>query len=165
MPTPTYTGLATVTLAANATSVTFGSIPSSVNGTQLRDLVLVINGTTTTTPGYFFLYFNGNSDQLYSRVEVNGVGGSAGSFAAANSIVVTLLSGTQSTHISQIADYTSTLKHKTWLYRNSLTDNSGSLAAVGRWASNAAITSLSLSSFSGGTFVTGTTISLFGIAG
>lgn len=164
MPAPSYIPLATTTLAANATSVTFGSIPTNANGVTFRDLIVVVNGTTTATPGYFYLYFNGDTNS-YTRSEMSGNGSGTSPFSTSNSIIVTFLQGTNSTHITQIMDYTATNKHKTWIYRNSITGNSGALAGVGRWASTAAVTSLSLSSFSGGTFVTGTTVSLFGIAG
>jgi hypothetical protein len=160
----TYISLATTVLTGNTTSVTFGSIPASVNGTAFRDLILVINGTSTATPGYFNLYFNGSTSS-YSRVEMNGDGTSPGSFSAANPIVVTFLASTNSTHITQVMDYTATNKHKAWLYRNSITGNSGAIAGVGRWASTAAITSVNLSGFAGGTFVAGTTLSLYGISG
>jgi hypothetical protein len=159
-----YIALATTTLSSSSSSITFGSIPTSVNGTSIRDLVLVINGTTTATPGYFNLYFNGSTTG-YSRVEVNGTGSTSGSFTTSNPIVVTFLNGTTSTHISQVMDFSASDKHKSWLYRNTITGNSGSLIGCGRWDSTAAITSLNLTGFAGGTFVAGTSVSLYGIAG
>jgi hypothetical protein len=46
MPTPTYIPLATVTLGSADSSVTFSSIPATY-----RDLILVLNGTRSTTSG------------------------------------------------------------------------------------------------------------------
>jgi hypothetical protein len=64
MPTPTYTPLATVTLASTASSVTFSSIPATY-----RDLVVVHNnfGTVNNDANSNFR-FNGDSGSNYSRV-------------------------------------------------------------------------------------------------
>ena len=53
-PVSTYVALATTTLGATASSVTFSSIPATY-----RDLVLVTNAQTTTALGdYYILQFN-----------------------------------------------------------------------------------------------------------
>lgn len=151
MPTPTYTPLATVTLASNATSVSFSNIPATY-----RDLVLIVNGTGTgdenLTPT-----INGSSSD-FSWVQMtsapgssSGTNNSIGRFTPDRNIVMI-----------QYFDYAQTDKHKTFLVR---TEVSGSevrqLAA--RWAQTTAITSVALAIRTGFSFTTGTTFGLYGI--
>lgn len=157
MPTKTYKALANITLSSAAASVTFGSIPSTY-----RDLVLVINGTATSTgEQYFYLYFNNDTGANYSRVEMGGNGSSAASFSASNLIPITLRQGIGN-HICQVMDYSATDKHKTVLYRNNQSD-SLVIAGAGRWASTSVITSLKIQTYSSYNLASGTTFALYGI--
>jgi hypothetical protein len=159
MPTPTYTPLATVTLASTASSVTFSSIPATY-----RDLVVVHNnfGTVNNDANSNFR-FNGDSGSNYSRVYAFWSGSIvSGAATGENSMSVFGLRTTVGDSISHIMDYSATDKHKTVLTRTNTVDNLVWMSAA-RWANTAAITQIQLNAFSG-SFAVGSVISLYGIA-
>ena len=158
MPTSTYVALATTTLGASASSVTFSSIPASY-----RDLVLVADGTTAASDGYVVLQFNGDTGSNYSNVFMTGFGSTTESIASTNtSIRRALMGNSQSNIIWQLLDYSATDKHKTVLSRSGSNGSTNVAAAAGRWANTAAVTSIAISSESS-TFSSGSTFSLYGI--
>jgi hypothetical protein len=158
MPTPTYTPLATVTLGAAASSVTFSSIPATY-----RDLILVVNGTRSSDSGDGgLLRFNGDSGSNYSYVFMLGNGSSTISASASYTGIIgpALFTG-QGMAIAQIMDYSATDKHKTVVVRRD-TSNVHAFASAERWANTAAITSMVIGP-STGTYNSGTTFNLFGV--
>ena len=161
MPTPTYTPLATVTLATTTSSVTFGSIPATY-----RDLILVCSfAYPGSNASYVALRFNSDSGANYNRVQMEGNGSTTSAFsetgATAGFIFSGLLVSNPTQVTSQIMDYSATDKHKTFLSRgNSASAQVAALA--GRWANTAAITSVQLIP-STNNFYTGTTIALYGV--
>jgi hypothetical protein len=168
MPTPTYTPLATVTLGASASSVTFSSIPATY-----RDLILVHSmkhsfaGSITVRDSG--LRFNGDSGSNYSYVRMGGNGSTASSETdTANnfSLLYGMASANFQMGIVQVMDYSATDKHKTVLYRTGLANdtNFGSYAAAARWANTAAITTLTIAPGGSFTILAGSTFNLFGIA-
>lgn len=161
MPTSTYTPLATTTLGANATTVTFSSISQSY-----RDLILVTDGTRTTTDSISIrLQFNGDTGSNYSTVYMYGTGSSAASGSITTDGVYTArIAPTRAIGQTNIFDYSATDKHKTVLSRGNAADYI-TIAYAGRWANTAAITSIVCSIEGGsGQFATGMTFSLYGIA-
>jgi hypothetical protein len=151
MPTPTYTPLATVTLGSSASSVTFSSIPATY-----RDLILVIRGSLNAGVGS--IRFNGDSGANYTRVGMYGDGSSAVSYSGTSAEVF----NNPITSIMQIFDYSATDKHKTYLDRDAV-PSFAAIAMAGRWANTAAITTVAVIG-TGGTFDSGTTFNLYGIA-
>ena len=162
MPTSTYTPLANVTLNGSSSSVLFSNIPNTY-----RDLVLVATGSTGSSQD-IYLRFNNDSASNYSFVYMGGNGsGTASGANTADSVVLDgyfWRSGTQAVVIAQIMDYSATDKHKTVLSRNNVASG-GVDAFANRWANTAAITSVRFGAYQGGTFTSGTTVSLYGIAG
>jgi hypothetical protein len=158
MPTSTYTPLATVTLGASASSVTFSSIPATY-----RDLILLATGTTTSAQN-LFLRFNSDSGSNYSHVGMFANSGGNGSFSGTTTSISQGGIGTaESNNTFQIMDYSATDKHKTVLVRFGVGGNVVQASAE-RWANTAAITTI-LAFPSGSTqFLTGTILSLYGIA-
>ena len=168
MATPTYIPLATVTLAVASSSVFFTSISQDYS-----DLVLVWDKVFSggTNQVNTLLSFNGDSGN-YETVWMYGNGTSASSGyspaqqrLAWSSIYTTAdTDSTQGT--AQIIGYSATDKHKTTLFRaNVIGQNAvGAQAHASRWASTAAVTSLSISS-SVDSFAAGATFKLFGIHG
>lgn len=164
MPTAQYTALANTTLASAATSVTF----TSIAGTY-RDLMLVVAGQLSGADNQIFLRFNGDTASNYSNVSMEGNGSTAASNTGTltgivSSVQYNSFSGTsQSNLVAHIMDYAVTDKHKTGLVRG----NSSALdasAVAGRWANTAAITSLTVYSFTGTyQFAAGTTMALYGV--
>lgn len=154
-----WTPIANTTLGSNTGSVTFSSIVGSY-----RDLVLVVQGTTTSGQNVT-LQFNSDTGNNYSIVYM--AGGNAGQ--STNSVTTTYMYAnyyanwdtTQANITANIMDYTATDKHKSVLIR----DNSTSTyteAIAGRWANTAAITSIKVAASS--LFATGTTFALYGVS-
>jgi hypothetical protein len=154
MPTPTYTPLATVTLASSVASVTFSSIPATY-----RDLILVISATGSN---YSWFRINGISSSIYDRVRMYGTGSSALS-SSSNATVGYMadLTTTRTTEVHQFMDYSATDKHKTVLSRNNTPDTS-TVAQAHRVATTAAITSISINA-EASTFGIGNTFNLYGV--
>lgn len=156
MGSPTYIPLATITLTGSDSSIDFASIPAIY-----RDLVLVINSTTTSGQDILFR-FNGDTSN-YSRVYAYGPG--SGTNSGSDSTAGWGWTSTaRSMSTLQIMDYSATDKHKTILSRTGEPTSYGTAMFAGRWASTAAVTSIS-AIVSSGSFATGSTFSLFGIAG
>ena len=160
MGTPTYKPLATKTLTATATSVTFSSI-----GQGFRDLVLV--ATLVPGSGASTLRYNFNGDATaanYSSVAASGDGATASSSteaSGANAYLWLWINAHRDQSIANFMDYSATDKHKTVLAR--LSDSTyGVQMAAGRWASTAAMTSIAVSS--NVSFVAGSVFTLYGIA-
>jgi hypothetical protein len=158
MPTPTYTPLATVTLGSSASSVTFSSIPATY-----RDLVMVVNGITTTNAN-LDIRINGDTGSNYPEVLMSGDGSSTYSEATTRTYLrldYNGFIGTTAGHVSivQFMDYSATDKHKTVLARGNNASN-GVVATAGRWTNTAAVTSIALINT---TFAAGMTVSLYGI--
>jgi hypothetical protein len=161
MPTNTYTALANVTLTGSDSEVVFASIPSGY-----RDLILVVAGTinNTTNPR---VRLNADTGNNYSNVWMGGSGSSAtsGSNSSVNYLYAGVMFTDQSNNIMQIMDYSATDKHKTMLTRgNAATSTSGQATSAwaGRWANNAAVTSVTflIDTYS---MNSGTTLSLYGV--
>lgn len=155
--------LANVTLGANAAVVTF----SSINQTY-RDLALVITGRTSTSTASVALQFNGVTSG-YSMVTMEGNGSATASVSDSNTLMALglnyayLTTGGDSVTLVNVMDYTATDKHKTVLARTN--NASSAVAAVaGRWASTAAVTSVTVRTGNGNPYATGTTMALYGVS-
>ena len=167
MATPTYDLLDSVTLASSAASVTFSSISQDYG-----DLIIVWDKFFRAGSNQIntLVAFNGDSSN-YSTVYMYGNGSSAASSSSTaqqrlawGSIYAP--SSTNSTQgVVQIMDYSATDKHKTTLMRANVigTNGFGALASASRWASTAAVTSITISS-SIDQFAAGATVHLYGIA-
>ena len=161
MPTNTYTALGTLTLSGADSSITFANIPATY-----RDLVMVANMVYTGASGDTILRINGDTGSNYSSVFMvgNGSSPSSGSESARSYMnPIYAASFGRGTMIWQLNDYSATDKHKTSLVR---TDAAGArtVAMAGRWASNSAVTSITITDFASDTFAIGSTFSLYGIA-
>jgi hypothetical protein len=153
MPTPTYTPLATVTLGASASSVTFSSIPATY-----RDLILVIKVVAATECR---LRFNADSGSNYSFVQMFGTSTDAVSTSTTTTGFFLGADGQES--IAQIMDYSATDKHKSGLVRRGIAAETFVAAAAHRWANTSAINSITLAA-TGGSLGIGTQVSIYGIA-
>lgn len=157
--TPTYVLLNQITLAAASSSVTLSNIPQNYG-----DLVLVLQGTASTSAG-LPMRFNGDTGSNYANVVAYGTG--SGTSAEASSGTTSLEIGYFTTNpamcAAQFMDYSAIDKHKTVLirYGSSAASNIAAMRA-GRWASTAALTSVTLSTTTG-TYSSGTTFYLYGL--
>lgn len=112
-PEGAYDALATVTLSANTTSITFTGIPGGYKHLQIRGIANSSSGSEDNQ----VLRFNGDSGNNYSQHLLYGNGSSA--FSSGNpssSIPYPSLPGTSgnfTASVIDILDYASTTKNKT----------------------------------------------------
>jgi hypothetical protein len=159
--TATYTPLANVTLGAAASSVTFSSIPATY-----RDLILVIDTTTSVTTGLVQLELNASTSD-YSFVYMSGNGSTTASGASTGNTFMRLnlparTNATMSNFIVNLLDASATNKHKTVISRFN-NASTGTEAFANRWGNTAAITSTRVF-LPSGNFNSGSTFALYGIA-
>jgi hypothetical protein len=179
MPTNTYVALATQTLSSAASTVTFSSIPSGYTDLVLQ-CSLRADTSTYNNMNYPLLRFNGDSTSglysvtnLYARNTGGGDTANSSRSSSQNEInsggiaTSAMTSGIFSTYQIQLQNYASTSVFKTVLARigtgGNLTASDGTWASVGLWRNTNAITSLSLTATSSGSFQIGSTFSLYGI--
>ena len=167
-----YVPLATKTLTATQTSVTFSSISQAY-----RDLVLVIQAGQSTNNVVTNLSVN--SDLAVNASTINMLGTGVAPRSGTTSVATTMnISGNASDAIwadtalgwlatVNIMDYSATDKHKSVLVRNGQTGTAGvgygTSAIAGRFATTAAIVSMKIAPASGN-FIVGSTFTLYGIA-
>lgn len=159
-PVSTYVALATTTLGASASSVTFSSIPASY-----RDLIVVVDGSTasSTRP---VMRLNEDTGSNYTAIMMADDG--SGSYSTTSSgtyldpIPGYSVTGKFSA-IWQVMDSGASDKHKTVLVRLNQHDGSHVHASAGRYASNTVVSSLTILTSTGVNYTIGTTFSLFGI--
>jgi hypothetical protein len=152
------TALATVTLQEASSTVTFSGIPDTY-----RDLVLVSKAGGS---GQWVLNLNGDSstsNYLYVAMRGRSAGAGGYSFTTDGAFYdgMTLQSTLDYINICEIIDYSQTNKHKTLLFRGNSASASVVTATAARYASNNAITSLTVSAV-GGSFLANSTFALFG---
>ena len=158
----TYTPIATYTVPSAAANYTFSSISGSYT-----DLVLIINGGASTNADAQ-IQFNGDTGSNYSVTVLRGDGTTVNSTRSSAATYWRVdsygyLSTANSTiDIVQIMNYSNTTTYKTGLSRAN-NAGAGVDATVGLWRNTAAITSIKLFTDTG-TFNTGTTFTLYGIA-
>lgn len=158
MPTSTYTPLATVTLSASASDVTFGNISGSY-----RDLIIVarIDGSVNTE---LFIEFNGSTTGYTSRrMQTTGVSVGFNTHTGPAMRLVgngDIMTDDTFSAIIELHDYSTTDKHKPVLSRTN--SSNGLDICAGRWTNTSAITSVRLIPNSG-TFEAPSIFSLYGI--
>lgn len=143
------------TLASAVASVTFSSIPSTY-----RDLMVVMQGDLVGNT-YWNIQFNGDTTAAnYPYVAMNG---GAATTLGTNFYNV-WFNGLRNQAILHVLDYSATDKHKTLIGRNNTggSANNGTAGAQ-RWASTAAVTSVTLNG--NANFNSGCIFYLFGVAG
>lgn len=159
----TYEPIATTTLGSATASVTFSSISGSYT-----DLLLVIQAKTTdANSSRLNGRYNSDTGNNYSYVQLSGDGSTASSARISNFSILDFggypsISNTrQAQGIIHIQSYSNTNVNKTTLIRF---DDAGaeSIARVGLWRNNDAITTISMS-FNAGNIDAGSTFTLYGI--
>jgi hypothetical protein len=170
MPTNTYTPIASVTLSATASEVVFSGLPQT-----FRDLIVVVSAANSTNDITWSMTFNNDSGANYSYVLARGFTSTSAQSQTLSGQTAMFIAGwsfgqgtsNQTPLVMQLMDYSATDKHKTMLnrFQTQRNDNSNEVGMLaGRWASNNAITSVRIFPNSS-TFASGSTFTLFGIAG
>jgi hypothetical protein len=165
-----YIPIASQTLSSSASSVTFSSIPTTLGGKTLRDLVVVIDKVRAISSGRtFFMRINGSAVDYFS-VYMTSNGPSGQSVAISGDDKLRLypfahpaVPGQEPNYMIQLFDYTQTNKHKSGLIHSDNWD-AATTRYASRWGSTSAITSLSFAMDSGD-MAAGATFNLFGIEG
>lgn len=166
--------ISTQTVSSPVTSVTFSSIPSSVSGVAIRDLIFVVSPVTTAESAWNMRI---NNDLTNNYAFVNMIGTStaaqnnAGSGSAwtvsPTSTASTTTRGTTST-IIHLFDFTSTTKQKSSLVRSNRTDASatqGTVAFAGRYFGTLnAVTSVTFALNNSQSWASGATFTMYGVA-
>jgi hypothetical protein len=159
----TYTPIASITLGATASSVTFSSIPQTYT-----DLVLVCNGGVTSGSLNYLVKVN-SSATGYSRTTLGGDGSATFSARQTSQSQMTLndygyLDTTFGTNlIGHFMNYSNTTTHKTVISRSNNAANGTGLVA-NLWQNTAAISTMEVYVASS-TFLSGSTFNLYGILG
>ncbi len=152
--------MASATLGAATTSVTFSSIPSTYT-----DLVVVANAATPSGGTVFSVRFNSDTGSNYSATRLGGTGTTTFSdrSSSATSIAATILrssSEPDGTYIIHIQNYANTNTYKTCLIRGNATQVG---VTAGLWRSTSAITSISFGGEFTADVIAGSTFNLYGI--
>lgn len=152
--------LATVTLSTASPSVTFSSVPQGY-----RDLVLICNviGTGSALDSDY-LKFNGSSSS-FNTLQMYGTGSSYASNTGTSGRISNYENTLNRPYLISvnISDYSSTDKYKTYTSRFN-SDDAGVGLFAGRWAQNAAVTSIEMYPFAG-SYASGSTFNLYGRIG
>jgi hypothetical protein len=161
----TYEPIETVTLNGTVSTVTLGNggtIPQTYT-----DLVLVFNGGTASA-GNIQTRFNGDSNAIYSTVTLYGANSTPGSGGYANINVMypgvagSLPSTISSNAIIHISGYSNNTTFKNMLSRYNNANVEVDLT-ISTWRSTAPVTSITLYSYSGSNYLSGSTFTLYGI--
>lgn len=156
----TYEPIATTTLGSSASSVTFSSISGSYT-----DLILISNFSASGGGNSFIRVGNGSIDtgSNYSVTYLYGDGSSAssGRFSSQTLIYSGDLGTPMHTNITNFQNYSNSTTYKTSLTRDNY--SSSVSAWVGLWRNTAVINTISFNTTSG-TFNSGSTFTLYGIA-
>jgi len=164
----TYVALATNTLSSAAASVTFSSISGSYT-----DLICIVDNLTAPSANSTFIQIgNGSVDtgSNYSYTYLLGNGSAASSSrqsSQSNIVVGNIYQGLSNTVptmvIIHLMNYANTTTYKTIISRDTDRSGAGSTSLLaGLWRSTSAINTLKV--FTGSTYNTGATFTLYGIA-
>lgn len=160
----TYTPIATTTVSSAVADYTFSSIPQTYT-----DLVLVVNGGTSSSGQSVGMRFNADSGNNYSSSDLVADATGPASGRTANTSFIRIIGrgiGTDSTlidnGITSIHNYSGTTNNKTTLNRSNV--SGGVIVCAALWRSTAAITSITIFGEGPSNLITGTTLTLYGIA-
>lgn len=157
----TYTPIASITCAANTTTLVFDNIPSIYN-----DLVLTTSGLAQTAGGgSISLKFNNDtlaSSTNYSYIYMfNSASGTSGAITNSAGILVNRHSTTTGMGVCHINDYASATKRKTVISDGG--GNNIAIAIGGTWRNTEPITKITMNFESGPGFAAGFTANLYGV--
>ena len=165
-----FEAIGTVTLAASQSSITFSNIPQTYSHLQIRSNLAInasdniqmrINGDSASNYSWHYVFGNGNATSASNGTSATRI---VGTYALT---ATNVFAGV----IWDILDYTNTSKYKTTRLLTGIDTNGSGNAGLysGLWfkagsgVTSDAITSLSLSVYSGGTFNANSSFSLYGV--
>lgn len=159
--------IASQTVGSAVNQVDFNSIPTSVSGVAIRDLVLVCSALSGGSSGRLTFQFNGDTGSNYTRVVATGNGSTATSASATSPNIWSGESANANTTNRlfvrlEIFEFAQS-KHKTVLLRSNEASTGTEMMAA-RWGSTSALTSITVR-MSAGTWTInpGSTFNLYGV--
>jgi hypothetical protein len=162
----TYEPLATTTLTSDQATITLSSISSSYT-----DLRVVINSISADTGTYIVYQYNSDTGSNYSTTQLVGNGSAASSPRGSNNTFNrALYQSWQDTNgvalcIIDIFSYAGSTNKTSLAVASNDKNGSGTVERnVSLWRNTAAINSITFRTDSGGSYKTGTTVTLYGIA-
>lgn len=161
MTVPAMQAIANISLDTAVSSVSFSNVPQ--NYRDLRIVIVTQQNVTSTkqasvqfngdvAANYSLVYADANPPTNYSGTDTKIAFSYAYAGTSTNEPFLSVL---------DIIDYSASDKNKATLTRGGSTTSISMYA--GRWASNDAITSILISSFTGGNFSAGSTFTLYGV--
>lgn len=160
----TYEKIASTTLGSAASSITFSSIASTYT-----DLIVVVQGTYSTSDDLICLRYNNDTGSNYSSTNMYGNGTSAQAYRASNATSIQAGwypnpggASVVSNMVSHIFNYSNTTTYKTNISRGDTSNVQGTAARVGLWRSTAAVNRIDLIMLAGN-LQSGTTATIYGI--
>ena len=167
----TFELISTTTLGSNASSISLTSIPDTYTDLQVVVSARATGGSYPAESAWsLFVGFNGSTSSFSARM-LNGTGSSVSSISTARYIGwITGLAATSNTFASNtiyIPNYAGSTNKS--FSGDGVTENNATAGyqriAAGLWSNTAAITSIqfTVEDGLGGDFVTGTTVSVYGI--
>jgi hypothetical protein len=166
----TYDKIATYTTASAVNTYTFSVIPGTYT-----DLRLIVNNAAISGGVDSNLVFrlNGDTGSNYSMTNLGARALSATPFSARQSTTYgginyyTALGTQAGMTVTDFMNYSNSTTYKTALVNSRVNEGNGTYSGVevlvNLWRNTAAITSLTLFTFSGSNFTTGSTFTLYGI--
>jgi hypothetical protein len=172
--TTSYESISTVTVSTAVSSISFTSIPSTFKHLQIRGIART---SVADTRESIKLTFNSDTGANYARHSLWGSGSAASAFGASsqNYVLLTDFAAANATSsifgaaITDVLDYQNTNKYKTvrslgGVDLNSATDVYDGLNS-GLWMNTNAVTSITLTPFSGSNLTQYSQFALYGIKG
>jgi hypothetical protein len=160
-----YESIATNTLGADASSITFSSIPSTYTHLQIRYIAKGNNAGDLEFLGFRFNGFTG--DYYWHQIFGNGTTGTATNFQ--QSFMRTFIQGSDGTNVfgvgvADVLDYRSTSKNKTLRMLGGANNNGTGYASLssGLWTDTSAINSITILGVNN-TLKAGSSFALYGI--
>ena len=173
--TTSYESIATVTLGASQTTISFTSIPSTFKHLQIRGIGRTTNAAAD---GQVKLQMNSDTGSSYTFHQLIGNGSTAFADGYGTGVIsgvtpvlrmagATATSGIFGVTVIDILDYANTNKYKTVRTLTGVDRNGAGDVQLtsGSWASTSAITSLQFTLQAGGDFAQYTQLALYGIKG
>ena len=169
-----YESIATVTVGAGgSSSISFTSIPSTYKHLQIRGIG---RSNRAATRDQIAIRFNSDSGANYSMHELSGDGASAAAVGYANETsmgygpiigAASATSGIFGGGVIDILDYTNTNKNTTMRSLGGADTNGAGKIALdsGAWYNTAAISTITLISATGSSFVEYSSFALYGVKG
>jgi len=168
-----YELLETTVLGSDTADVTFSNLNSSYGSTyQHLQLRMVHRNTANDTAVFIGLQFNADTGNNYSRHYLNGTGSSVTAGAAANqayiwlgeSVSSQIVANSFAATITDILDPFETSKNTTIRSSSGQTGSRNQVwLTSGAWLNTAAITSIKIYLPQGGSYISGSRFSLYGM--